>query len=71
MFILSFQRIDLRNNKIRLTGMEALNSAMKKNKSITKIDLDDKPDIKMVSEQLHFYCLLEESLKRKKHLYCY
>lgn len=32
--------------------MKALSSAMKKNKNITKIDLDDKPDIKVVSEQI-------------------
>ncbi|KOX67384.1 Protein phosphatase 1 regulatory subunit 37 [Melipona quadrifasciata] len=58
-------RIDLRNNKIHLTGMEALNSAMKKNKNITKIDLDDKPDIKMgnLTDTLHQYTQLVAEIR--------
>lgn len=34
-----------------MTGMTALSSAMKKNRNITKIDLDDKLDI-IVSKQV-------------------
>lgn len=37
--------------------MKSLCSAMKKNRSITKIDLDDKPRIKVVSEQSLLYCI--------------
>ncbi|XP_050067828.1 serine-rich adhesin for platelets [Anopheles maculipalpis] len=39
----SLQRIDLRHNNIQKAGLEALNEAMKSNKSITRIDLDDTP----------------------------
>ncbi|XP_049531972.1 mucin-5AC [Anopheles darlingi] len=39
----SLQRIDLRNNNIQKAGLEALNEAMKSNKSVTRIDLDDTP----------------------------
>ncbi|XP_035779065.1 uncharacterized protein LOC118459615 [Anopheles albimanus] len=39
----SLQRIDLRNNNIQKSGLEALNEAMKSNKSVTRIDLDDTP----------------------------
>ncbi|XP_053667318.1 serine-rich adhesin for platelets [Anopheles marshallii] len=39
----SLQRIDLRHNNIQKGGLEALNEAMKSNKSITRIDLDDTP----------------------------
>lgn len=37
------QRIDLRDNNIQSEGLEALNDALKSNKSITQIDLDDTP----------------------------
>uniref|UniRef100_A0A182JM77 Protein phosphatase 1 regulatory subunit 37 n=1 Tax=Anopheles atroparvus TaxID=41427 RepID=A0A182JM77_ANOAO len=39
----TLQRIDLRNNNIQKAGLEALNEAMKSNKSVTRIDLDDTP----------------------------
>ncbi|XP_049285004.1 serine-rich adhesin for platelets [Anopheles funestus] len=39
----SLQRIDLRHNNIQKGGLEALNEAMKSNKSLTRIDLDDTP----------------------------
>uniref|UniRef100_A0A6E8V9W9 Protein phosphatase 1 regulatory subunit 37 n=1 Tax=Anopheles coluzzii TaxID=1518534 RepID=A0A6E8V9W9_ANOCL len=39
----SLQRIDLRHNNIQKAGLEALNEAMKSNKSVTRIDLDDTP----------------------------
>uniref|UniRef100_A0A182K7P6 Protein phosphatase 1 regulatory subunit 37 n=1 Tax=Anopheles christyi TaxID=43041 RepID=A0A182K7P6_9DIPT len=39
----SLQRIDLRHNNIQKGGLEALNEAMKSNKSVTRIDLDDTP----------------------------
>uniref|UniRef100_A0A182M5H7 Protein phosphatase 1 regulatory subunit 37 n=1 Tax=Anopheles culicifacies TaxID=139723 RepID=A0A182M5H7_9DIPT len=39
----SLQRIDLRHNNIQKGALEALNEAMKSNKSITRIDLDDTP----------------------------
>lgn len=39
--------------------MKALSFAMKKNKNITKIDLDDKLDIKVVSNKFCIlYCIL-------------
>lgn len=39
----ALQRIDLRDNNIQGEGLEALNDALKSNKSITQIDLDDTP----------------------------
>nr|XP_029715955.1 LOW QUALITY PROTEIN: uncharacterized protein LOC115259491 [Aedes albopictus] len=39
----TLQRIDLRNNNILATGLEHLNEAMKSNKTVTRIDLDDVP----------------------------
>ncbi|XP_065089876.1 serine-rich adhesin for platelets [Ochlerotatus camptorhynchus] len=39
----TLQRIDLRNNNILATGLDYLNEAMKSNKSVTRIDLDDVP----------------------------
>ncbi|XP_058056081.1 serine-rich adhesin for platelets [Anopheles bellator] len=39
----SLQRIDMRNNNIQKAGLEALNEAMKSNKSVNRIDLDDTP----------------------------
>uniref|UniRef100_A0A336LT99 CSON000682 protein n=1 Tax=Culicoides sonorensis TaxID=179676 RepID=A0A336LT99_CULSO len=39
----TLQRIDLRDNNIQTEGLEALNDALKSNKSVTQIDLDDTP----------------------------
>ncbi|EAT48905.1 AAEL000079-PA [Aedes aegypti] len=39
----TLQRIDLRNNNILATGLDYLNDAMKSNKTVTRIDLDDVP----------------------------
>lgn len=52
-FFLS-QRIDLRDNSIQMRGMRALANVMKKNKTITQIDLDDKPRIRIVSVDTYF-----------------
>lgn len=51
------QRIDLRDNIIQMRGMHALANVMKKNKTITQIDLDDKPRIRIVSIDTYFTCL--------------
>lgn len=51
------QRIDLRDNIIQMRGMRALANVMKKNKTITQIDLDDKPRIRIVSVDIYFTCL--------------
>jgi len=47
--LLLVQRIDLRDNNIKLRGMHALVNVMKTNKTVTQIDLDDKPRIRIVS----------------------
>jgi protein phosphatase 1 regulatory subunit 37 len=39
----TMQRIDLRDNNIKTTGLGAINDAMRSNKAITRIDLDDVP----------------------------
>lgn len=39
----TLQRIDLRDNNVLLDGLEALNDALKSNKSVTQIDLDSIP----------------------------
>lgn len=39
----TLQRIDLRNNNVSVPGLTALNEALKSNKSIIRIDLDDLP----------------------------
>lgn len=39
----TLQRIDLRNNNILATGLDYLNEALKSNKTVTRIDLDDIP----------------------------
>lgn len=39
----TLQRIDLRDNNILLDGLEALNDALKSNRSVTQIDLDEMP----------------------------
>ncbi len=39
----TLQRIDLRNNEISLVALNALNEAMKCNKTIIRLDLDDTP----------------------------
>lgn len=39
----TLQRIDLRDNNIQTHGLIALNDALKSNKTITRIDLDDVP----------------------------
>ncbi|XP_050359967.1 uncharacterized protein LOC126779878 isoform X2 [Nymphalis io] len=40
----SLQRLDLRENKFSITGLEAILSAMKENTTLTQIDLDDPPE---------------------------
>jgi len=52
--IFLLQRIDLRDNTIQMRGMHALVNVMKKNKTITQIDLDDKPRIRIVSVNIYF-----------------
>lgn len=49
------QRIDLRDNSIQMRGMGALANVMKMNKTVTQIDLDDKPRIRIVSFVGHLY----------------
>ncbi|KAL9694258.1 hypothetical protein quinque_013543 [Culex quinquefasciatus] len=39
----TLQRIDMRNNNILATGLDHLNEALKSNKTVTRIDLDDVP----------------------------
>lgn len=39
----SLQRIDLRNNNLLASGLDHLNEALKSNKTVTRIDLDDVP----------------------------
>lgn len=45
----TMQRIDLRDNNIDLTGLTALDEAMKSNKTVTQIDLDETPSKIIVS----------------------
>jgi len=63
-FIILFflQRIDLRDNSIQMRGMHALVNVMKKNKTITQIDLDDKPRIRVVSVDTYFIYFVIASL---------
>lgn len=51
----ALQRIDLRDNNIQTEGLEALNDALKSNKSITQIDLDDTPR-KLSVSNFNFIC---------------
>lgn len=44
-----FQRIDLRDNSLKVAGLMALALSMKVNTSVTQLDLDDIPKKKMVS----------------------
>lgn len=44
----TLQRIDLRNNEIALFGLNSLNDALKCNKTIIRVDLDDTPKSIMV-----------------------
>ncbi|XP_055587308.1 serine-rich adhesin for platelets [Uranotaenia lowii] len=39
----TLQRIDLRNNNVLATGLDYLNEALKSNRNVTRIDLDDVP----------------------------
>lgn len=39
-----------------MRGMNALMNIMKKNKTITQIDLDNKPKIRIVSVDIYFMC---------------
>lgn len=43
------QRIDLRDNHLQIAGLAALAFALKKNKTIIQLDLDDQPRKKLVS----------------------
>lgn len=50
-----FQRIDLRDNSVKVAGLMALALSMKVNTSVTQLDLDDIPKKKMVSiSVIHF-----------------
>jgi protein phosphatase 1 regulatory subunit 37 len=50
-----FQRIDLRDNSLKVAGLMALALALKVNTSVTQLDLDDVPKKKMVNFSLsHF-----------------
>jgi hypothetical protein len=44
-----FQRIDLRDNSLKVAGLMALALALKVNMSVTQLDLDDVPKKRMVS----------------------
>lgn len=48
MNVILFQRIDLRDNCIKVAGLMALDLSMKVNTSITQLDLDSVPKKKMV-----------------------
>ncbi|KAG5322514.1 PPR37 phosphatase, partial [Pseudoatta argentina] len=56
------QRIDLRDNTIQMRGMHALVNVMKKNKTITQIDLDDKPRIR-IDGPLHEYRIMAAEIR--------
>ncbi|KAG5679345.1 hypothetical protein PVAND_008917 [Polypedilum vanderplanki] len=44
----TLQRIDLRNNSLSVAGLSALSEALKSNKSLIRIDLDDAPKSDML-----------------------
>ena len=46
--VILFQRIDLRDNCLKVAGLMALSLSMKVNTSITQLDLDNVPKKKMV-----------------------
>ena len=48
MNVILFQRIDLRDNCVKVAGLMALALSMKVNTSITQLDLDSVPKKKMV-----------------------
>jgi len=48
MNVILFQRIDLRDNCLKVAGLMALALSMKVNTSITQLDLDNVPKKKMV-----------------------
>lgn len=44
----TLQRIDLRNNELSVAGLSALSEALKSNKNIIRVDLDDTPKSEML-----------------------
>lgn len=48
-YMVWFQRIDLRDNSLKVAGLMALALSMKVNTSVTQLDLDGIPKKKMVS----------------------
>lgn len=44
----TLQRIDLRNNELSIAGLSALSEALKSNKSIIRVDLDETPKSEML-----------------------
>jgi protein phosphatase 1 regulatory subunit 37 len=44
----TLQRIDIRDNNIQTTGLSNINEALKSNKTVTRIDIDDTPRRAMV-----------------------
>lgn len=58
----TLQRIDLRDNNIQTEGLEALNDALKSNRSITQIDLDETPRKLSVSINYNF-CYLKKGFR--------
>ncbi|XP_053684420.1 serine-rich adhesin for platelets [Sabethes cyaneus] len=69
----TLQWIDLRNNNILATGLDYLNEALKSNKTVTRIDLDDVPrramenSIEVGSEYSRFLNNIRAQCERNKH----
>jgi protein phosphatase 1 regulatory subunit 37 len=57
-----FQRIDLRDNCVKLAGLMALALSLKVNTSVTQLDLDDVPKKKMVNITIA-HCVLKLALQ--------
>lgn len=58
----SLQRIDVRDNNIQGSGLISLDEAMKSNKTVTRIDLDDFPRKILVSDFIFIECFLAKTI---------
>ncbi|XP_055618638.1 uncharacterized protein LOC129763517 isoform X2 [Toxorhynchites rutilus septentrionalis] len=67
----TLQRIDLRNNNILTNGLDHINEALKSNKVVTRIDLDEVPRRAMENEVGPDYARLLDNIRaqceRNKH----
>ncbi|XP_058813330.1 serine-rich adhesin for platelets [Topomyia yanbarensis] len=69
----TLQRIDMRNNNIMATGLDYLNEALKSNKTVTRVDLDEIPrragdnSLEVGSEYSRLLNNIRAQCERNKH----